>query len=139
MRVSPGCTPFDRRRHKVSNQETERTAGGLVGKLAGKAKEAAGSVIGNDDLAREGRLQDAQSEQELEARREEAEARQREQEAEVESERAETERERERLQHEVAEERREEAAERDRQAAEQRAQTETTKEQARAGGQGRAG
>src|SRR3954462_13770279 len=123
----------------MTNQDTERTAGGLVGKLAGKAKEAAGSVIGDDKLAREGRLQDAQADQEIDARREAAEAKRREEEANTEAERAETERERERLQHEVAEERREEAAERDRQAAEQQAQAETTKEQARAGGQGRAG
>ena len=45
----------------MTNPETsERTAGGLVGKLAGKAKEAAGSVVGDDQLAREGRLQQAQ-------------------------------------------------------------------------------
>src|SRR5689334_9410812 len=107
--------PFDMEKERMSNQDKERTAGGLVGKLAGKAKEAAGSVVGNDKLEREGRLQDAQADQELEARREAAEAEQREQEAKVQAERAETERERERLEHEVAEERREEAAEKDRQ------------------------
>jgi hypothetical protein len=37
----------------LTDQDTsERTAGGLVGKLAGKTKEAAGSLVGNDDLAR---------------------------------------------------------------------------------------
>ena len=63
----------------------EETAGGLLGKVAGKAKEVAGSAVGNDELAREGRLQQAQSDAEIEARREEAEARQREHEADVEA------------------------------------------------------
>jgi uncharacterized protein YjbJ (UPF0337 family) len=49
---------------------SERTAGGLVGRVVGKAKEALGGAIENEDLAREGRLQQAQSEAELEARRE---------------------------------------------------------------------
>ena len=31
-----------------------RTTGGLVGRLAGKAKEAVGSAVGNEELAREG-------------------------------------------------------------------------------------
>ena len=45
----------------MTNPETprEETAGGVLGKLAGKAKAAAGSLTGNDDLAREGRLQEA--------------------------------------------------------------------------------
>ena len=42
----------------------ERTRGGLAGKLAGRMKQAAGSVLGNEDLAREGRLQQAQVEAE---------------------------------------------------------------------------
>ena len=81
---------------------TEETAGGLAGKLAGKAKEVAGETLGRDDLAREGRLQQAGSEADVQARREEAEARQREQEAAVVAERTENEAERERLQNEVA-------------------------------------
>ncbi|HEX2397485.1 MAG TPA: hypothetical protein VHI73_05035, partial [Solirubrobacteraceae bacterium] len=52
----------------------ERTAGGLLGKLAGKAKEAAGSLTDNDELAREGRLQQAQADADAQARREAAEA-----------------------------------------------------------------
>ena len=40
----------------------ERTSGGLAGKAAGKAKELAGEATRNDDLAREGRLQQAQGE-----------------------------------------------------------------------------
>jgi uncharacterized protein YjbJ (UPF0337 family) len=43
---------------------SERTAGGVVGKVVGKAKEALGGAIENEDLAREGRLQQAQSEAE---------------------------------------------------------------------------
>ncbi|MEA2310509.1 MAG: hypothetical protein QOE28_477, partial [Solirubrobacteraceae bacterium] len=37
-------------------EEQERTTGGLAGKVLGKAKAAAGSLTGNDELAREGRL-----------------------------------------------------------------------------------
>ena len=45
----------------------DETAGGPLGKLAGKAKETAGSVLGNEELAREGRLQQAQAEAEAQA------------------------------------------------------------------------
>ena len=62
----------------------EETAGGPLGKLAGKVKEVAGEATGNDDLAREGRMQQASSEAEAQARQEAAEARQREAEAELE-------------------------------------------------------
>ena len=61
----------------------EETAGGALGRIAGKAKEVAGSAIGNEDLAREGRLQQAAVEQEGEAAEAAAEARQREAEAEL--------------------------------------------------------
>lgn len=50
------------------SQDSERTSGGLVGKVVGKTKNALGAATGNDELAREGRLQEAQSETELEAR-----------------------------------------------------------------------
>ena len=56
-----------------------------MGKLAGKAKEAAGSLLGKDDLARAGRLHQAQSEAEVDASRREAEAEQRRAEAELEA------------------------------------------------------
>src|SRR3954463_14288279 len=107
----------------MTNPDTagETTAGGMVGKLAGKAKAAAGSLTGNDDLAREGRLQEAQSEAEITARKEEAEAQQARAEAELEAERAETKAERDELRNELTEQEREEQAERDRQAAEQQA------------------
>ena len=77
----------------------EETAGGQLGKLAGKAKEAAGFVLGNEDLAREGRLQQAQVD--AEAEHAAAEAQQREAEAEVEAAKADNELERERLQTEL--------------------------------------
>ena len=68
----------------MTDPETpEDTSGGLVGKIAGKAKEVAGSLVGNDDLAREGRLQQAQSEAEADAARREAEAQQRRAEADL--------------------------------------------------------
>jgi uncharacterized protein YjbJ (UPF0337 family) len=61
----------------TDSKNPERIGGGLVGKLVGRAKEAAGSALGNGDLAREGRLQQAgaEAEQEAAARAEEAERR----------------------------------------------------------------
>jgi uncharacterized protein YjbJ (UPF0337 family) len=56
--------------------ETERTAGGPLGRIAGKIKETAGSAVGNDELAREGRLQQAHVDASEEAAGEAAEARQ---------------------------------------------------------------
>ena len=105
----------------MTDPETpERTAGGLAGKVAGRAKEAAGSVLGDDELAREGRLQQAQIEAEEEAAKQAAKARAREAEAELKEQKAETEVEREHLRAEVEAKEREEAAERDgRQAAQQ--------------------
>ena len=91
----------------------EETAGGPLGKLAGKAKEAAGSVLGNEELAREGRLQQAQAEAEAEAAQADAEAQQRQAETEVEAAKADNELERERLQTELAAEEREAAIDRD--------------------------
>jgi uncharacterized protein YjbJ (UPF0337 family) len=53
----------------VTNPETpERTRGGVAGRLAGRFKEVAGSMLGHDDLAREGRLQQAQVEAEADAK-----------------------------------------------------------------------
>jgi len=101
----------------VTNPEREQTAGGVLGNLAGKAKEAAGSLTGNDDLAREGRLQQAQSEAEADARHEAEQARQREAEADLVAEKTETELERERLQTEIAAADREETIEEQSQAA----------------------
>ena len=58
----------------MTNQAPEPVTGGLVGKLAGKAKEKAGDAFGDDKLAAEGRLQQAQVETDAEARREAFEA-----------------------------------------------------------------
>jgi uncharacterized protein YjbJ (UPF0337 family) len=102
----------------------EETAGGVVGRIAGKAKEVAGSATGNEEMAREGRLQQASVDQERVAAKEAAEARQREAEAELEAERDETQHERERLLAEQAEKERADAIERDRVRAEQQAAAE---------------
>jgi uncharacterized protein YjbJ (UPF0337 family) len=53
------------------SDDLEVTREGLLGLLAGKAKEAAGTLVGNDELAREGRLQQAQIDDEAEAARDE--------------------------------------------------------------------
>ena len=91
------------------NDQTEDTAGGHVGRFAGKAKAMAGAALGNDELAREGRLQEAQSDAELAAEQEQAQARQAEDEADTVGRRAELQRERERLHQELAAEEREDA------------------------------
>ena len=43
----------------TDDEDLELTREGLFATLAGKAKEATGSLIGNDDLVREGREQQA--------------------------------------------------------------------------------
>jgi uncharacterized protein YjbJ (UPF0337 family) len=53
----------------TEEEDPELTREDLFGKLAGKAKEAAGSLVGNDDLARDGRLQQAQIDAEADAAR----------------------------------------------------------------------
>ena len=68
--------------------EQEATAGGTLGKLAGRAKELAGTVLGRDDLHREGSLQQVQSEAEQDVEALAAEAKQREGEAKLEQEKA---------------------------------------------------
>ncbi len=52
----------------TQDQNPERTVGGVAGKVVGKVKEMVGSATGQDELAREGRLQNAQSDAELDAR-----------------------------------------------------------------------
>ena len=46
---------------------SERTVGGVAGKVAGKAKEVVGEALRDDELAREGRLQQAQGDAERDA------------------------------------------------------------------------
>jgi uncharacterized protein YjbJ (UPF0337 family) len=108
--------------------ETERTAGGLVGKVVGKAKEALGTVTDHDDLAREGRLQQAHSETELDAHRTTAQAREQEARGALREREAEVEAERRRLHNEVAADHREEQVERETRQAEQRASAQATQE-----------
>ena len=90
--------------------ENERTAGGLLGRVAGKTKETAGSVIGDEELAREGRLQQEAVDAREEAREEAADARRVEAEAEIAEQRAENEQRRRELENELAAEQREEQA-----------------------------
>ena len=68
---------------------SESTTGGALGKLVGRAKEVTGSMLGREDLQREGKLQQVQSEAEREAAERAAEAEKTEREAELESEKAE--------------------------------------------------
>ena len=96
---------------------SEDTAGGPVGKLVGKAKAALGSVAGNEELAREGRLQEAQTDAEAEAARRAREAEQHEAQAELEAARNENTEKRERLRAELAEREQAAAAARDRERA----------------------
>lgn len=75
----------------------ETTAGGVIGQIVGKAKSAVGSLLGKDDLEREGNLQQAQAEAEVDARREEQAAELRRHEAAVSEQLADAVAERERL------------------------------------------
>jgi phosphoglycolate phosphatase-like HAD superfamily hydrolase/uncharacterized protein YjbJ (UPF0337 family) len=118
--------------------DAKEPAGGLVGRVAGKAKEAAGELLDHDELAREGRLQQASVDAEQEAGQREAEAARERDAAEREAERTRIEAERARLRTDVETSERERQIEQDRQTAEQRAQAEATqrKRQADAQGQG---
>ncbi|MDQ3756248.1 MAG: hypothetical protein M3394_00115, partial [Actinomycetota bacterium] len=69
----------------MTDPQPHTTAGGLLGKVAGKAKAVLGSLAGDDDLAREGRLQEASVDAEAEARVRDEEAEQRRREAELEA------------------------------------------------------
>jgi hypothetical protein len=121
----------DTRSYDVTNPEIpERTRGGLAGKLAGRVKEAAASVIGHEDLAREGRLQQAQVEAEADAAVADERARQAEAQAELEAERTEHEIERERLENEIAAREREEQIERDRREAQIAARADAQRDKA---------
>ena len=104
----------------TDRKNPERTAGGTVGKLVGRAKEAAGSVLDNEELAREGRLQRAGAEADQEAAERTDEAKQREAEAELQKEEVETKAERDRLRNELETQERQQAAERDRREAEKK-------------------
>lgn len=81
----------------------EEVAGGLAGKLIGKVKQAAGDLVDNDELKREGTLQEAQGDAEVEAREREAQARAASEKADLEGEQLDNEAERARLRIEVEE------------------------------------
>ncbi len=66
-----------------SQDNPERTSGGLVGKVVGRVKEAVGAATGKDELAREGRLQEAQADAHREARTARSEAARSQQEAQL--------------------------------------------------------
>jgi uncharacterized protein YjbJ (UPF0337 family) len=108
----------------------ETTVGGTLGKVVGKAKSAIGSIAGLDDLEREGNLQQAQAEAELDARREQEATELRNREVQIKEERFEAVAERDRLRAEIdAEDRKERASteqrERERQVEAKAAQQQT--------------
>lgn len=110
----------------------QRTVGGLVGKAVGRAKEALGGATANAELAREGRLQQVQSDAGLEAQQTAESAREREARGALDERAAEVEAERERLSNEVAAQEREQQIDRDRQTAQERADVQAADERARA-------
>src|SRR5436190_23302726 len=101
----------------MSSETDERTTGGLVGKAVGKAKELAGEITDNDELAREGRLQQASSEAKVKAQDEQRDAQLADHAAQIEEEKSQTAQERERLEAELDAARIEERAEADREEA----------------------
>jgi uncharacterized protein YjbJ (UPF0337 family) len=115
----------------MTEHSPETVAGGPLGKVVGKLKEVAGKVTRQDDLAREGRLQQAGADAEREAEERQTVSEQAAREAELERQRREAELEREQLAAEV-----QELDERDRierEAAQQRAAVEAeTRQQQRA-------
>src|SRR5207302_2485290 len=102
------------RRLSMIEPDRETTAGGLAGKLAGRVKEAAGRLLGDETFAREGRLQETSADADRQAREAEAEARTEAEEARVAEESATTEEERQRLETEIAAEDAERRIERER-------------------------
>ena len=108
---------------------SETTAGGPLGRLIGKAKEVAGKVIGQGDLAREGRLQQAQADAEARAQGRTAHAEQLQSEQQLEAAKQENELERQRLQTEIAATERDAALERERRQAEQAVTARAQREQ----------
>src|SRR4051794_41217128 len=78
----------------MTPDNTEQVAGGALGKVAGRIKETAGEALGRDDLAREGRLQQAGADAEIEAPQRDDVAGDEQAEADIESRKADTEAER---------------------------------------------
>lgn len=105
----------------MTPDNNEQVAGGPLGKLAGRLKAAAGAALGDDEVAREGRLQEAGADAELEAVQREMKAHDEQAEADVEARKADVAAERARLQDEVAQQRQHDQIEADRERAEDRA------------------
>jgi uncharacterized protein YjbJ (UPF0337 family) len=109
----------------------------LAGRLAGRFKQAAGSLLGDKDLAREGRLQEAHVEAEADAEAAAERASEADAHVALDAARTENEIERQRLENDVSAREREEAIERDRVKAEQAAQGEAGRREAAADAQRR--
>ena len=84
-------------------ETTPTPDGGVFDKLVGKAKEAVGNLLGNDDLAEEGSLQREKADAAEEAARRQAAAEQAEREAALAAEQEENRIEQRRVQAELAE------------------------------------
>jgi uncharacterized protein YjbJ (UPF0337 family) len=111
----------------MTEPSPESVAGGPLGKVVGKLKEVAGKVTGQEDLAREGRLQQAGADAERQAAEHEVVSEQASREADLERQRREAVLEREQLAAEVQE--LDERDRIDREAAEQRAAVEADSRQ----------
>src|SRR4051812_3970987 len=99
---------------KPMSESDEKTAGGLAGKVTGKAKELAGKLTENNALTREGRAQQDQAETGLRAHEEAREAKLAEHAAVIEQEETRTREERERVEAELEQKRTEQEAEAER-------------------------
>ena len=99
-------------------EDTPDTSGGVLDKLAGKAKQVVGNIVGNETLAEEGSLQERKADTALDATRLAAEAEQAEREADLAAEQEQNRLDQARVEAELAEQtradqiEREEAAER---------------------------
>lgn len=105
-------------------------ATGVFDKVAGKVKQVAGTVLGNEDLKEEGRLHEVKADAESQAAAKAAEAEQREEEAEVAAKQQELVAERQRLVAEEAADAEAERIERARVAAEAKVEVEHTQREA---------
>jgi uncharacterized protein YjbJ (UPF0337 family) len=118
QRVVTPVKEINGRRELSGTDSDEKTTGGVFGKVAGKAKELAGELTHNDELAREGRLQQAQSEASVEAAADRSEASVAEAQADVVEQRQAVTEERGRIEAELERTRAEQQAETDRELAE---------------------
>ena len=94
-------------------EESPDTSGGVLDKLAGKAKQAVGSIVGNETLAEEGALQERKADTTKEAARLTAEAQQAERKADLAAEQEQNRLEQARIEAELAEQSRADEIERE--------------------------